>query len=94
MMTDFSASSPDRGSVAEILQHGTFEDALAALESVVSHLERGQLAIDEAVDWYDVGLSLARRCSAMLQQAELRISRLDEVYDVDGIGDTADPDGF
>jgi exodeoxyribonuclease VII small subunit len=62
---------------------GAFEEALHALEHVVDHLERGKLSIDEAVNWYEVGLSLTRRCRDLLDQAELRIGSLEEAYDVE-----------
>ena len=65
----------------ETLVHdGSFEAALGALEAVVDRLERGGLSIDEAIAWYEVGLGLMRRCSQLLETAELRIRTLEETY--------------
>jgi exodeoxyribonuclease VII small subunit len=63
-----------------LLHTDTFEEALAGLESVVARLERGGLSIDEAIAWYEVGLGLMRRCSQLLENAELRIRTLEEIY--------------
>jgi exodeoxyribonuclease VII small subunit len=77
----------DRPPSLEALRHvaegGSFEEALQALEQVVAHLERGRLSIDEAVNWYEVGLGLTRRCTDALEQAELRINTLEESYGLD-----------
>jgi exodeoxyribonuclease VII small subunit len=62
------------------VEDGTFEEALAALEAVVDRLERGQLSIEEAVDWYETGLRLTRRCTDLLAHAELRIHTLENTY--------------
>jgi exodeoxyribonuclease VII small subunit len=66
--------------IQEILQHGSFEEAMTALEFVVQKLEEGQLAIADAVDWYELGLALMHRCATMLDEAELNITTLEESY--------------
>src|SRR5215217_7464346 len=68
---------PPLAKTAELAREGTFEDTLEALETVVEHLERGRLTMSESIAWYEAGLGLARRCSQLLEQAELRISTLD-----------------
>jgi exodeoxyribonuclease VII small subunit len=67
----------DARALAEL---GSFEETLAALEAVVDILERGQLAIDDAVAWYEVGLALSQRCATLLDEAELKISALDDLF--------------
>lgn len=57
---------------------GTFEDTLIALENVAKRLEAGNLSLADSVRCYEIGNRLATRCSAMLDEADLRISRLDE----------------
>lgn len=57
---------------------GTFEDALVALEHVAQRLEAGNLSLADSVRCYEIGNRLAGRCSAMLNDAELKISRLDQ----------------
>lgn len=71
---------PSLAAVAVLLQEGAFEEALGALEAVVAHLEHGRLTMDESIAWYEAGLALTRRCSDLLQQAELRINILDAEY--------------
>jgi exodeoxyribonuclease VII small subunit len=61
-----------------VLQDGAFEESLAALRDVVAHLETGSLRLDDAVRCYEVGSLLARRCERLLDEAELRITRLDK----------------
>ena len=53
-----------------------FEEALTALEDIVLRLEKGQLSLDEAVARFEQGMKLSAECSAMLDQAELRVSIL------------------
>ena len=74
----------------QVLRDGAFEDALTALREVVAHLEAGSLKLDDAVRCYEVGSLLARRCERLLDEAELRISRLDE----DGLDETGGQLGF
>lgn len=78
-MSDSEQSQP-LGSYETLLHCETFEDVLGGLESVVARLERGGLSIDESIAWYEVGLGLMRRCSQLLEHAELRIRTLEETY--------------
>jgi exodeoxyribonuclease VII small subunit len=76
-----SSGEPARlEAIQPVVRDGSFEDSLAALEAVVAHLERGRLSIDEAIAWYEAGLGLMRRCSDLLEQAELRVRTLEETY--------------
>ena len=68
---------PSMQSISALARDGAFEEVFEALEAVVEHLERGRLTLDESIAWYEAGLSLTRRCSKLLQQAELRIRTLD-----------------
>ena len=60
------------------ISEGTFEDALIALEKAARRLEAGNLSLADSVRCYEVGNRLAARCGALLDDAELRISRLDQ----------------
>jgi exodeoxyribonuclease VII small subunit len=74
-------------SIEALVQDGNFEATLAGLEWVVDRLECGGLSIDEAIAWYEAGLALMRRCSRLLETAELRIRTLEETYlEQDGAG--------
>jgi len=50
------------------------------LEDAVSKLEQGGLTLDESLALYEEGMQLAQRCQEILQQAELRITRLQESF--------------
>ncbi len=71
----------------KLVREGSFEQALAALEEVVAYLERGRLSMEQSVSWYEIGLGLTKRCADLLQQAELRISTIEDRYAVTVHGD-------
>ena len=54
----------------------SFEDSLLALEQLVRELEDGRLGLDEALDRYERGGNLIKRCHGQLRQAEQRILQL------------------
>jgi exodeoxyribonuclease VII small subunit len=60
-----------------IAKDGAFEEVLSALQAVVGRLEESQLRLDDSVRCYEIGTLLARRCERLLDEAELRITRLD-----------------
>lgn len=76
-MNDLAGSLPSLDIISTLVEEGAFEETLAALETVVEYLERGRLTMEESLAWYEAGLGLMRRCSHLLEQAELRISALD-----------------
>jgi exodeoxyribonuclease VII small subunit len=81
-MNSFAGTTPSVETIATLVEGGAFEETLSALEFVVEHLERGRLTMDESIAWYEAGLGLMRRCSYLLEQAELRISALDAGHPV------------
>jgi exodeoxyribonuclease VII small subunit len=56
----------------------TFEQAFQALQDTVTQLETGELALEETLALYERGQALARRCQDLLDQAELRVTELDD----------------
>ena len=64
----------------------TFEEALAELESVVTRLERGDVALDESIAMYERGAKLRARCQQKLAEAEEKVSRIT-------LGDGGQPTG-
>ena len=76
-MNGVADTPPSLDHINTLVEEGVFEETLSALELVVEHLERGRLTLDESIAWYEAGLGLMRRCSHLLEQAELRISALD-----------------
>jgi exodeoxyribonuclease VII small subunit len=65
----------------------TFEEALAELESVVTRLERGDVALDESISLYERGAALRARCQQKLAEAEEKVSRIT-------LGDGGQPTGL
>jgi exodeoxyribonuclease VII small subunit len=60
-----------------VLAEGTFEEALGALEEIVERLDAGRLSLDDSLRCYEFGVLISRRCEKMLDEAELRITRLE-----------------
>jgi len=58
----------------------SFEEAFRRLEEAVAKLEEGGLPLEEALALYEEGMRLAQRCQEMLDQAELRVTRLQEAF--------------
>ena len=54
----------------------TFEELRRELEEIVGRLERGDVAVDEAIELWQRGEALHRRCVALLEAAEGRIEEL------------------
>ena len=57
-----------------------FEAVYRRLEEAVTKLEAGGLTIEESLALYEEGMKLAGRCQELLQNAELRITRLQESF--------------
>ena len=51
----------------------SFEQALNELQSVVEHLEAGQLSLQDSLTLYKRGQQLSQRCNALLDAAETQI---------------------
>lgn len=54
----------------------SFEELQRELEGIVSKLERGDVAVDDAIALFKRGEELYRECVERLQQAELRVEEL------------------
>lgn len=54
----------------------TFEESLASLEQRVARLERGDLALEEALRLFEEGVALVRECHERLDAADARIVAL------------------
>jgi len=54
----------------------SFDQALTELEGVVQRLEGAALSLEETVALYQRGRMLAEHCQHLLDEAELRVSRL------------------
>jgi exodeoxyribonuclease VII small subunit len=58
----------------------SFEEAFRRLEDAVARLEEGGLPLEEGLALYEEGMRLAQGCQELLDQAELRITRLQEAF--------------
>ena len=54
----------------------TYEEALAALEAIVSALETGELALEDALKRFEEGIRLSKYCAKTLDETEKRITVL------------------
>jgi exodeoxyribonuclease VII small subunit len=54
----------------------TFEELQHELDEIVGKLERGDVAVDEAIRLWQRGEALHRQCAALLEAAEGRIEEL------------------
>ena len=57
---------------------GTFETALAALESNVRALESGELPLEKALSTFEQGVKLSQHCKQLLESAEMKVNLLKE----------------
>jgi exodeoxyribonuclease VII small subunit len=54
----------------------SFETALKELETIVSRLEKGDVALEESITLYERGEALKAHCDSLLKQAEARVEKL------------------
>ena len=66
----------------------SFEGALERLETTVGRLEEGEMPLEEALELFEQGVALSRRCSTTLEAAEQRIEIL--IADRDALSDAED----
>lgn len=56
----------------------SFEQANQQLEQSIARLESGELSLEESVALYEKGRILAAHCQKLLNDAELRIKKIDD----------------
>lgn len=61
----------------EELKDLSFEDALAQLENIVRELESGRIKLDDAVSAYEKAVALKQLCENKLQNARLKIEKIE-----------------
>lgn len=67
----------------------SFEAAMAELESVVTRLESGDVALEESIALYQRGAELRAHCAAKLSEAEEKVAKI--TTDADGAPTGAAP---
>ena len=53
-----------------------FEQAVAELEAIVDHLEKGDVPLDRSIEIYERGEALKQHCEKLLGAAEKRIEKI------------------
>ncbi|WP_298500019.1 exodeoxyribonuclease VII small subunit [uncultured Maritimibacter sp.] len=54
----------------------SFEEAMRELETVVSQLERGDVALEDSIRLYERGAALKARCEVKLKEAEEKVASI------------------
>jgi len=57
----------------EAVAEMTFEEAMAALEQVVTALEKGDVPLEASISLYEKGAALRAHCAAKLKDAEEKV---------------------
>lgn len=60
-----------------------FEEALKQLETIVETLSDPEIPLEKSVELYEEGLKLSRQCMETLENATLRIEKLESLNDTD-----------
>ncbi|MCY8892572.1 exodeoxyribonuclease VII small subunit [Bacillus sp. (in: firmicutes)] len=59
----------------------TFEEAMKGLESIVSKLEEGDVPLEQAINYFQEGMTLSKMCHEKLQKVE---KQMDFILKEDG----------
>jgi len=58
------------------MEYKDFENALGRLETIVAELERGELALEKALQLFEEGITISRFCNGKLTEAERKVEIL------------------
>lgn len=58
------------------MEYKDFENALTRLESIVEKLEKGELALEEALKLFEEGVKISQFCNGKLDEAERKVEIL------------------
>ena len=58
----------------------SFEKALERLEKIVERLDDDSLSLEESLELYEEGVKLSKQCSETLEDAELKIQKVNEEH--------------
>lgn len=54
----------------------TFEESMVRLDEIVKALEKGDVALEDSIKLFEEGTKLAAKCSDLLQNAEMKVTKL------------------
>jgi exodeoxyribonuclease VII small subunit len=55
-----------------------FEEAMQRLDAIVEAMESGEIGIEDSITRYEEAMELAAHCRRILEEAELRIKRIQQ----------------
>lgn len=58
-----------------------FEESLKRLDSIVRKLEDTSVSLEESIKLYEEGMEISRYCTKILDEAVLKIEKIDESTD-------------
>lgn len=58
------------------MERPSFEQALKKLEGIVQRLEQEEVSLEESIELYQKGVKLSKKCSEILEKAELKIKEV------------------
>ncbi len=61
----------------------SFEQAIKALNDIVSGIEQGQTPLQASLEQYERGMALIKHCRGILQSAEKRIEKISRTEEKD-----------
>ncbi|EOH87841.1 exodeoxyribonuclease VII small subunit [Enterococcus pallens] len=58
------------------MKNATFEESLTELEAIVAQLERGDVPLEEALEVFQKGMLLSKKCQETLSKAEKTLTKM------------------
>jgi len=68
-------------------KNDTFETSLVELETLVERMERGDLALEEALAQFERGITLIKSCQLALSAAEHKVQQLTSTGNAESLTD-------
>ena len=62
-------------------KNNTFEENMKRLETIVRAMERGDVSLEESLKLFQEGTELVRSCGKLLDEAELRVTKITAAAD-------------
>lgn len=77
---------PPETSAQETVDHLSFEQALAELETIVNQLEAGTVELEDSISLYQRGDQLKRHCQSKLEAARAKIEKIQLSAEGEAVG--------
>jgi exodeoxyribonuclease VII small subunit len=84
-------NAPKNAPAASAVKEPPFEEALQNLESIVEQMEGGELPLETMLTRFEEGVRLVKSCQSRLDEAELKINKLEKTADGQAVLKPADP---